>query len=783
MITTSLAIQSRPASLVTDRADAPTARPARVFPARGVATTWPQTEQSQDAVLELLTRAPFRADKPATRQCRRRGVIKLLEWLADQPGASWQQRWLASGAEDCPGGAWRAGPIGRLQERGQTRSHDRVDLAAGLLMLLCAEVVRPGLPWMLTRSSPHFRVAMTQIRDPAGFATLRALCDGDLAVRGPEADLAISRIATILACKGGAIADITVGDCVELLDAQAEVHAARGGGRVVFYQLLHRAGMFPADAPSSVRVLVGAHGQRRVEELVDRYGLICRPIRDLLVAYLQERQPALDYSSFRQLAATLAGLFWQDLELHHPGIDSLRLTPEAAAGWKRRIATKTTRTTTAAGKLSEVARPRANAKDCMLTVRSFYLDLAHWAAEDPGRWGPWVAPCPISKAEVSRVKQTRHRKAAMDQRTREQLAVLPALLRTAEHRLTDAAATLTLARQTPPGNVFVVAGQQLLRPLLSHSEGTVTWAQNPQSGKRINLTHAESESFWAWAAIEVLRHTGVRLEELLELTHHSLIQYRLPSTGELVPLLQIAPSKTDQERLLLVSPELAEVLSGIICRVRADDGAVPSIPSYDYHERLWLPPMPLLFQRRIGTEARPFTATTIRKLLANTSNAAAVIGSYGSPLTFRPHDIRRIFVTDAILNGLPPHIAQIICGHRDINTTMGYKAIYPEEAINAHRSFIARRRTRRPSEEYRTPTDEEWEEFLGHFERRKVAIGTCGRAFGTPCIHEHSCFSELNFIEHWLMFLVQRWKQTTAYRARWRWLSGGWCLRFERVCL
>ena len=36
------------------------------------------------------------------------------------------------------------------------------------------------------------------------------------------------------------------------------------------------------------------------------------------------------------------------------------------------------------------------------------------------------------------------------------------------------------------------------------------------------------------------------------------------------------------------------------------------------------------------------------------------------------------------------------------------------------------------------PTDEEWQEFLGHFERRKVSTGTCGRAFSTPCIHEHA---------------------------------------------
>ena len=72
---------------------------------------------------------------------------------------------------------------------------------------------------------------------------------------------------------------------------------------------------------------------------------------------------------------------------------------------------------------------------------------------------------------------------------------------------------------------------------------------------------------------------------------------------------------------------------------------------------------------------------------------------------------------------------------------MGYKAVYPEEAINGHRAFIARRRALRPSEEYRTPTDAEWEEFLGHFERRRVALGDCGRAYATRCIHEHSAAS------------------------------------------
>lgn len=97
--------------------------------------------------------------------------------------------------------------------------------------------------------------------------------------------------------------------------------------------------------------------------------------------------------------------------------------------------------------------------------------------------------------------------------------------------------------------------------------------------------------------------------------------------------------------------------------------------------------------------------------------------------------IRRLFVTDALASGLPPHIAQVICGHQDISTTISYNTVYPDEVINAHRAFLVRRRSTRPSEEYRVPSDEEWQEFLGNFERRKVAFGTCGRAFATPCIH------------------------------------------------
>jgi hypothetical protein len=686
-----------------------------------------------------LTSPPFVPKVKATRAGRRRGATKLLGWLSSFPGDTWQQRWLASGAQDHPGAAWVQLPLGWLRERGQVASYDPEDLASGLLMLICGDVIRPGLPWMLTRTHRHLAGAMAQTRDPDGFARLRRLTEAEPASSRLDARIAETRIATLLACKGGTIDNITVGDCVELVDVQRRVHVRGGQKKVDFYLRLRTLGIFPEDAPSTIRAFGLAQGQLSVEELVDRYQLRCRPVRDLLVDYLRERQASLDFASLEAISRSLAGLFWAEIEALAPGIDSLRLPPEVARTWKENLKTKKRTTTNAAGELVELASPRRNAKDELLRVRAFYLDIAQWAVEDPARWAPWAAPCPISDAEIHRAKDRKHRKARMDQRTRERLPVLPVLVRAANERRIAAAARLQAARATQPGAPIPNTNGTLCRAVAPTATGRHLWAEDTATGKRRNLSYEEDEAFWAFATVEVLRLTGIRGEELLELTHHSIVEYRLPSTGEIVPLLQIAPSKTDTERLLLVSPELADVLSAIVSRLRSPSGAVPLVASYDVREKVWNPPMPLLFQRAIGSENRAFTPTAIRKLLINALAATGLTDTNGEPLFFSPHDFRRVFVTDAIMNGLPPHIAQVICGHKTIDTTMGYKAVYPAEAIEAHRGFIARRRATRPSEEYRTPTDEEWDAFLAHFEKRKVSIGTCARAFGTPCIHEHAC--------------------------------------------
>ncbi len=126
-------------------------------------------------------------------------------------------------------------------------------------------------------------------------------------------------------------------------------------------------------------------------------------------------------------------------------------------------------------------------------------------------------------------------------------------------------------------------------------------------------------------------------------------------------------------------------------------------------------------------------------LIHRITQTAGITLNDGTPARTTPHDFRRIYATEAVSSGLPVHVAAKVLDHDNLNTTQGYVAIYDADVIEHHRAFIARRRSQRPSHEYRDVTDDEWDEFLSHFEKRKVELGTCGRAYATPCIHEHAC--------------------------------------------
>ncbi|MEU8832406.1 site-specific integrase [Streptomyces sp900116325] len=734
--------------MITDRTETAVPKPTTAqaahegrrekFPARSLPATWPATEQSRDQILALIPLLPTGTEGHHAWGARKRGAEAILRWLETFPGTTWQDRWLtcpAPGQQD--GSGWHDEVI-EWSRAGMSRVSRKAELAAGMLILLTLDVFRPSLDWLIIRRSRRIREMMADFRDPKGYADLAEVAGPDVWTSRPGYD-ARGAIARILAAKGGTVRDITVGDCLEFRDAQKNFGSSARSASL-FYSWLRDLDLFPPDAPPNLRHISIRAGQLTPAQLIDRYQIVNEPIRDLLVSYLAERQVALDYTSLDDLSRCIGLNFWANLEKHHPGIDSLHLTPETAAAWKQRLRTKPSRKRLPDGTVIEYESPRLSFVPLLTQVRAFYLDIAQWAADDPARWGQWAVPCPIREAEVSHKKYNRQQKARSRERTRERMPVLPLLIRTARQRADEARARLEAVSEVQAGDSFTVFGETFTKTTTSRradpNSSTIAY---DATGRRRHLDSEENRAFWTWAAVEFLRHSGVRIEEMLESSHHSITQYKLPTTGEIVPLLQIAPSKTDEERVLLVSPEFADALSAIVTRVRGASGAIPLVSAYDQQEKVWNPPMPLLFQRAFSGENLSVSASTIRAALNDVLEATGLTDSTGKPLRYQPHDFRRLFVTDAIMSGLPPHIAQIVCGHRNLSTTMGYNAIYPADAIEAHHAFIARRRALRPSEEYRTPTSEEWDAFLAHFEKRKLSIGTCARAFGTDCIHEHAC--------------------------------------------
>ena len=152
--------------------------------------------------------------------------------------------------------------------------------------------------------------------------------------------------------------------------------------------------------------------------------------------------------------------------------------------------------------------------------------------------------------------------------------------------------------------------------------------------------------------METLRHTGIRIEELLSWTQLSLRHYTASTTATLVPLLHIVPSKTDCERLIPMTPELVAVLLEVLRRAKAGKDQVPLSVAYDTNDKVHSEPFPHLFARPLGTRHEVLGRHYVRQILIHLATIAR-LNDAGRPVHFSPHDFRRLFATDAVNNGLP----------------------------------------------------------------------------------------------------------------------------------
>lgn len=663
---------------------------------------------------------------------RRRGIQKILDHLSQFPGLTWQERWLASGLDDVNR------PIGHEVAPGSRDAY--LQMLHGVQALFIGRVIVPSLAAFRANIASQRKYATyffdTQ-DDPelVRWAEVAERSDATARFR----DIAKFDIASLMTTQGVLFRDVTPASLLHYSFACRRLGIVPSASKSVqgkfagllAWELCVSTGQFPPGTPPTLRASI-YEGQKTPEQLLDRYGIKNDEVRQLLVDYLVRRQTDTDYSTRATLAVQLGGNFWSKIEELNPSQTDLHLPEPLYEQWREAI------------KLRQDGKPRASLDGILLPVRAMYLDLQSWALEEPERWARWAAPCPIPQSDLRGGGRRRRRiKERMDDRIRVRQPLLPSLVTHVEERLALMSDLLTAARTVAPGEDFVHLGAAYRRT----DSRTDYWNRvrgyepvrvtNKQTGEVTDLLLSEEQAFWEWAYVEVLRHTGIRVEELVELSHTSLRQYRRPN-GELIALLIVAPSKADRERVIPCSPDLFHVLA-LIVRRQSQNGAIPAIERYDQHERTMTTPLPYLFQRRVGGTRRVTAPGTVLDALQRACARTGETVPAMRGVHFTPHDFRRLFATEMMGNGLPIHIGAALLGHLNIETTRGYTGVFADEVITQYQKYLGNRRAHRPQEEYRPASPEEWAEFEEHFDKRKVELGSCGRPYGTPCQHEHAC--------------------------------------------
>ncbi|GAA2267225.1 site-specific integrase [Kitasatospora cystarginea] len=654
----------------------------------------------------------------------------VLQYLDTFRGETWQERWDNS---PLGRGEISASMIGNSRSTGQS-------LTTGVRSLFSLRAIRPSLLAFYRHTFNNYAEAFIVAQgDPVLDKYAQDVAAHDM--RWEHKRRALFDVCCLLTVQDVALADLTAESLLHHGHETRKVRSSvlRPGkkdanlfpGRAA-WQVLHATGHFAPNVPATMREALH-RGQQSVEQLVDRYPIRNRAVRQLLLDYCTRRRADTDYATLVNLVLAVVHHFWEKIERINPDQADLRIAPEVYATWRQMITMK------------DDGTPRAGQDSIVIGVRSFYYDLHTWAAEEPERWAQWVAPCPVPPSELRGLGKRRRRiNERSADRTRQRQPLLPVLVDHVETRYDRARALLERATQAEKDEPFIFNNRAYRRvitdadrKLQRHGEVPVR-ALDEATGEIIRVTAEEDNAFWDWACVETLRHSGVRIEELCELTHLSIRQYQRPN-GEVIALLVVAPSKTDRERVIPMSPELFHVIASVIRRLTRDGRPIAQLSRFDPHDKLFSPPMPFLFQRQLGSSRAVISIGTVQKMIERRCIALAEEHPGFRGLKFTPHDFRRIFTTELVNSGLPIHIGAALLGHLNVQTTRGYVAVFEEDVINHYQTHLQHRRAIRPEDEYRPATSEEWTEFEEHFDKRKVELGSCARPYGTPCQHEHAC--------------------------------------------
>jgi hypothetical protein len=266
----------------------------------------PHDRLSRDEVLALLPTSPVWPQRKYSRglapgTIRLAGAGKILDWLLSHSGDGWQARWRAADADR--GKEW----IDPLTE-GDPRCPEarRNEIIMGLNSLMVSRIVLPRYGFLRGYG------ALSLLKDvqrmfPAGQLDRMREYGTELGMTPRHIDEGLRVISSMILHTGRDLEQLTGEDVFHL---RAVGRRDRGGayaGTHAAWDLLRGIGVI--DSKDTLKDAL-RHGQRPTAELVDAYNLQSTPVRNMLVRYLEERRPGVDYGTFRGLVRELAGVFW-----------------------------------------------------------------------------------------------------------------------------------------------------------------------------------------------------------------------------------------------------------------------------------------------------------------------------------------------------------------------------------------------------------------------------------------------------------------------------------------
>lgn len=127
-------------------------------------------DRNREQLLDALEGIEGRHDAKE-RAMHRLALNLLLDWLVGFDGDSWQQRWLASGA-DAAGRSWSS----LVRFRGVNKAYRITQMTCAVARLVLLGAIRPSYSWLYTSFAGTLYERFGEVRDPDGFAALDLVC-------------------------------------------------------------------------------------------------------------------------------------------------------------------------------------------------------------------------------------------------------------------------------------------------------------------------------------------------------------------------------------------------------------------------------------------------------------------------------------------------------------------------------------------------------------------------------------------------------------------------------